>query len=334
MLSHGLNCDVLTLDAFARCWVQEGTLLDAVASRLPAEKRTGFGRLQARWTARNIERFDACMRVLSEQVAAAAHDGETIDEAAGSVGSRVLVTLGLRKDEQARNRAMASLADRLDANVKAATDRIIALHGLDGSTSETILKRVQQAYATQEPIPEGRAALFGGVLTGALSGLKADLATGGLSMGAGLLVGAVLGGLGGAGIARGINRLTGTERARLSWPDDFLDGLLRASVLRYLAVAHYGRGRGRFVEGEAPAFWHHEVQAELSQRVDVLHGIWNDARAAGHVNATTPALYDSLRGITASVLRRLYPDAVPAVIEPSARANPVSFSPTSQESTW
>ena len=334
MLSHGLSCDVLTLDAFARCWVQEGTLLDAVATRLPAGKRSGFSRLQAQWTARNIERFDTCMRVLSEQVAAAAHDGETIDEAAGSVGSRVLVTLGLRKDEQARNRAMASLADRLDANVKAATDRIIALHGLDGSTSETILKRVQQAYATQEPVPEGRAALFGGVLTGALSGLKADLATGGLSMGAGLLVGAVLGGLGAAGVARGINRLTGTERARLSWPDDFLDGLLRASVLRYLAVAHYGRGRGRFVEGEAPAFWHHEVQAEVSQRIDVLHSIWNDARATGHVNATTPAIYDALRGITAGVLRRLYRDAVPAGIEPSARANPVSFSPTSQESTW
>ncbi len=334
MLSHGLTCDVLTLDAFARCWVQEGTLLDAVATRLSTEKRDGFARMQSQWTARNVERFDDCMQVLAEQMAAAAHDAETIDEPAGSIGSRMLVTLGLRKDDDARSRAMAALAARLDASVKAATDRMIAINGLDGGTTETILKRVQEAYATQEPIPEGRAALFGGVLTGALSGLKADLATGGLSMGAGLLVGAVLGGLGGAGIARGINQLTGTERARLSWPDDFLDGLVRASVLSYLAVAHYGRGRGHFVEGETPAFWHHEVQAEVSQRIDVLHNIWNDARATGHVNATTPALYDALRGITAAVLRRLYRDAVPAGIVPSARANPVSFSPTSQESTW
>ena len=129
---------------------------------------------------------------------------------------------------------MAALAERLDAGVKATTNFMIAIHGLDGST-ETILKRVQESYSTQEPIPEGRAALFGGVLTGALSGLKADLATGGLSMGAGMLIGAVLGGLGGAGLARGINKLTGTEQARLRWPDDFLDGLIRASVLRYLA---------------------------------------------------------------------------------------------------
>jgi hypothetical protein len=262
------------------------------------------------------------MRVLAEQVAAAAHDGETMDGPAGSVGSRVLVTLGLRKDEGPRNRAMAALADRLDASVKAATDQVIALNGLHGSSTETILKRVQETYATQEPIAEGRAALFGGVLTGALTGLKADLVTGGLSMGAGLLVGAVLGGVGGAGIARGINRLAGTERARLSWPDDFLDGLFRASVLRYLAIAHYGRGRGRYVEGEAPAFWHHEVQAELEPRIGRLHETWANARASGHVNATVPALQREFRAVTAAVLRRLYRDAVPRQLSESDESNP------------
>jgi hypothetical protein len=322
MLAHGMSCDVLTLDAFARCWVQEGALLDAVAGRLSADKRAGLDRLRALWTARSVERFDTCMRVLAEQVAAAAHDGETMDGPAGSVGSRVLVTLGLRKDEGPRNRAMAALADRLDASVKAATDQVIALNGLHGSSTETILKRVQETYATQEPIAEGRAALFGGVLTGALTGLKADLVTGGLSMGAGLLVGAVLGGVGGAGIARGINKLAGTERARLSWPDDFLDGLFRASVLRYLAIAHYGRGRGRYVEGEAPAFWHHEVQAELEPRIGRLHETWANARASGHVNATVPALQREFRAVTAAVLRRLYRDAVPRQLSESDESNP------------
>ncbi|HQR71993.1 MAG TPA: GTPase domain-containing protein [Burkholderiaceae bacterium] len=322
LMGRGLTCDVLTLDAFARCWVQEGTLLRAVAARLPAAKAAAFERLRARWLDRNIERFDACMRTLAEQVAAAAHDGETIDEPAGSVGSRVLVTLGLRRDEGAKSRAMASLADRLDANVKAATDRMISLHGLDGGATAAVMKRVQDVYALQEPIPEGRAALFGGVLTGALTGLKADLATGGLSMGAGLLVGAVLGGLGGAGIARGINRIAGTERARLNWPDDFLDGLVRASVLRYLAVAHYGRGRGRFIEGEAPPFWHDEVQAELARRLDALHELWSNARTAGHVNATVPGLYRELREATVAVLNRLYPQAVPAELEGATPKNP------------
>ena len=189
---------------------------------------------------------------------------------------------------------------------------------------------MQQTYTTQAPIDEGRAALFGGVLSGALAGLKADLATGGLSMGAGLLVGAVLGGLGGAGIARGINRLTGTEQARLSWPDEFLDGLTCAAVLRYLAIAHYGRGRGRFVEGESPAFWYEAVQVALRPRIEVLHRLWSGARDSVGSAACVPALRDELREVTTAVLLQLYPAAaaifLPTAAQPrtSTRAGGVS----------
>lgn len=40
---------VLALDAFARCWVQERTWLQAVAAALPEAKRPGFARLAAAW---------------------------------------------------------------------------------------------------------------------------------------------------------------------------------------------------------------------------------------------------------------------------------------------
>ncbi len=309
LASHGLDCKVLTLDAFARCWVQEGALLDAVGHGLDEARRTGFDRLRGAWTARNLVRFDKSMGLLAEQLAAAAQDAELIDDAALSAGSRALVSLGLRRDDDARRRAMELLAQRLDARVRSATEQIITLHGLEGSATETILHRVQQTYTTQAPIDEGRAALFGGVLSGALAGLKADLVTGGLTMGAGLLVGAVLGGLGGAGIARGINRLTGTEQARLSWPDAFLDGLTCAAVLRYLAIAHYGRGRGRFVEGESPAFWYDAVQLALQPRIEELHRLWNEARDSLGPAECIPALRDELREVTAAVLLQLYPAA-------------------------
>ena len=128
-------------------------------------------------------------------------------------------------------------------------------------------------------------------------------------MGAGALIGAVLGGLGGAGIARGINRLTGTEQARLSWPDEFLDGLTCAAVLRYLAIAHYGRGRGRFVEGESPAFWYEAVQAALRPRAELLHRLWNEARESVGAVTCVPALRGKLRGVTTEVLLQLYPAA-------------------------
>ncbi|HTN49026.1 MAG TPA: DUF3482 domain-containing protein [Burkholderiaceae bacterium] len=307
LAAHGLDCEVLTLDAFARCWVQERALLDAIRPALADSKRIGFSRLRAEWEARSLDRFDASMRLLAEQLAAAAQDSEFIDDATLSPGSRALVSLGLRRSDDARRAAMGTLAQRLDGRVRAAMDRLIELHALEGTAGQTILHRVQQSYSTQAPIDEGRAALLGGVLSGALAGLKADLATGGLSMGAGLLVGAVLGGLGGAGIARGINRLTGSERARLSWPDEFLDGLACAAVLRYLAVAHYGRGRGRYVESESPAFWYDEVQNTLRPRAEIWHALWNQAR--GDAEGCVPALQAELRATTAQVLARLYPGA-------------------------
>ena len=40
----------------------------------------------------------------------------------------------------------------------------------------------------------------------------------------------------------------------------FLDGLVRSALLRYLAVAHYGRGRGDWAESEYPAHWPPEVE--------------------------------------------------------------------------
>ncbi len=308
----GYHCDVLTLDAFARCWVQEGELLAAVAARLPAVKRVGFERLRLQWTERSIERYEASMQQLAAQMARAACDSEPVDVGDASIGARVLVTLGLRGQDGARNAATAALAQRLDEGIRASTEALIELHQLEGSAGATVLDRVQRAYAIQEPIPEGRAALFGGVLTGALTGLKADLATGGLSMGTGMLVGALVGGLGGAGLARGINRLTGSEQVLLSWPDEFLDGLMRSGVLRYLAVAHYGRGRGEYVEGEAPAFWHGLVQQALQARVEMLHALWALARQTRDPDRIEAALVGQFAAVATEVLDRLYPRQVPA----------------------
>jgi GTPase Era involved in 16S rRNA processing len=52
--------DVLLLDAFTRCWVQEGRLLEAVAKSLP-NQQASFARLNAAWQQRNQQRFQASM---------------------------------------------------------------------------------------------------------------------------------------------------------------------------------------------------------------------------------------------------------------------------------
>ena len=314
---QGIVGDVLSLDAFARCWVQERVLLDAVATQLPIEQRAAMARLTAAWEEANVARFRASMRVLTEELAAAASDTEPVAAVTVTPAQRVLRAIGAdaRDADPAQQRAMDALAHRLDAAIRAATDRLIELHGLEGNASSEVLDRVQRHFALPEAVDEGRAALVGSIVTGALTGLKADLATGGLTFGAGMLVGGVIGGLAGAGVARGVNALRGADQPAVRWSDQALDGLVRSALLRYLAVAHFGRGRGRFVESEAPAFWIAVIDGALTPRLPALHEAWHRARVAdsdaASVNRT---LNDMLSDSAAQALDSLYPGRVPATL--------------------
>lgn len=320
--SLGLDTEVLALDAFARCWVQERVLLDAVGRHVPDTKRAAYARLVTTWTVRNIERFDASMRVLAEQLAQAVTDREPVKLPSTSTMQKLMHSVGIRRDEQkaAHESAMKTLATRLDAGSRAATDRLIALHGLDGQAALTVLERMRNNFATQERMDETRTALWGSVITGALTGLKADVAAGGLTLGAGMLVGGVIGGLAGAGVARGFNRLAGADHPDVSWSPEFLDGMARSSVLRYLAVAHFGRGRGRYVEGESPAFWRVEVEQQFAAHAAAFRTLWDAARESSFnesgFNRTeqfTADLQRAVADMTVGVLERLYPGTALAI---------------------
>ena len=66
--------EVLTFDAFARCWVQEFTLFAAVARVLPDARRPAFDRLVAAWKARRMAQFADAMAALATPIARAACD--------------------------------------------------------------------------------------------------------------------------------------------------------------------------------------------------------------------------------------------------------------------
>ena len=102
------------------------------------------------------------------------------------------------------------------------------------------------------------------VVSGAATGLSADMMAGGLTLGAGALLGAIAGGLTAAGAAWGFNQGLDRSQASVKFADPFLQTMLVGAVLRYLAVAHFGRGRGNYVESEAPPFW----QAEAEQAIN------------------------------------------------------------------
>jgi hypothetical protein len=304
---------VTTVDAFARCWVQELTLLGLVGEAMPADLRPAYARLVAAWQARRRVQYDQAMKALAAPIAGAACDREALPDAAGGSPLRELgrrLGIGRTESGRAQRQAALALARRLDQALGASTERLVALHGLEGRAKGEVLARLAAGVTVDAPISEGRAAMWGGVVSGALSGLAADLAASGLTFGAGLLTGAVLGALGGAGVARGMNVARGKAGASLGWDAELLTGLVRSALLRYLAVAHYGRGRGDWIETEYPPGWEPlvaEIVGERRARLDLLWG-------RREVDCDEAAIAQQLRGLLAEAaletLDRLYPGAL------------------------
>ncbi|MBZ8139034.1 GTP-binding protein [Rubrivivax gelatinosus] len=296
---------VLAMDAFARCWVQEGVLLQAIAGVLDGEARAAAARLAAAWAAQRLQTFDAAVDELATSLARTACARAPLGEGGW---------LARRHDADDARRA---LADALDTEVRASTGRLLALHGIDGRAEREILERVAAQVELHARIGEGRAALMGGVLSGALAGLKADLASGGLTLGGGMLAGGLLGALGAAGIARGLNVVRGTDRGFASWSAEAMGPLVEAALLRYLAVAHFGRGRGEWAQGEAPPHWRVLVAELLATRQAELAALWDGRSTRADNTGDAEALAQALRAPLAAVLRaalqRLYPQAWAAV---------------------
>ncbi len=305
--------DVLLLDAFTRCWVQEGRLLQAVAMVLP-KYQTEFARLSTSWQARNRQRWHAAMDVLAQRLTRAAQDRELLNDVGWTdklkeAGAVLGKAMGLPGGAHGpKELAMTRLAQRLDTDIRTSMDALIALHHLDGHASSAVLTRLAEHYALQVPQSEGKAALWGGVVTGALMGLKADILSGGLTLGGGMLAGGVLGALGGAGLARGYNLVKGVDQPTVAWTPNVLDGLTRSALLGYLAVAHFGRGRGAWTETEPPAFWVARIDAALAPHLDALHALWATAaeKSVHHLHAE---LKTRLVQTSQALLLSLYPDS-------------------------
>jgi len=301
---------VLPLDAFARCWVQELVLLQAIESVLQGERLALMQRLSAAWRAQRLALYDASVDALAQSMArlALARE-ELVERGTLRAGLRKLgAALGLSSDE--RNPALlaqAALAEALDAEVRASTTQLIELHGLAGQAQGEILQRLATHYQLQLRMDESKAALIGGALTGALVGLKADVAAGGLTLGGGLLAGGLLGALGAAGLARAVNLVRGTDKSWIAWNAEALDTLLQAALLRYLAVAHFGRGRGEWERAETAPHWPPVVERALAAEADTLVALW--AQRGGDESALAQQLRPVIDRALRATLLQLYPQS-------------------------
>jgi len=307
MRQYAVVRDVLALDAFARCWVHEQVFYDAVGAVLPEDRREIYARLLTQWEANNAQRFRQSMALLAQQLADAARDRQLVETGQQGMLSSALKLVGIGKgDERKRQeRAMNTLVARLNLSIGQATVGLLSLHRLDASEASRINARVSNNFVVKAPVEKGQAALLGAIVSGAATGLSADLAAGGLTLGTGALLGGVIGALTFAGAAWGFNASTDRHHPVITLSDEFLRTLLVTNVLRYLAVAHFGRGRGNFVESEAPAFWQDEVEQAVALREDEVRELWPALRQQDDADITR--VDQLLAAITGQVLSRLYP---------------------------
>jgi len=279
---------VVPLDAFTRCWVQEGVLLRQVESVLPEARRPLMRALTEVWRRRSLAVFDESAARIGAYLAAAAADHERLG--------------GERAGRAEKRRAMRNLATRLDAATRDLMDALLDLHTLQGRFQEDVRTRLEEDFRMPGEVAwsSGGAAMFGAAMGGAAGGVAADVLTGGLSFGAGAITGALLGAMGAAGLLKGFQLVSGDDEPVVRWSQDFVRELAEQTVLRYLAVAHFGRGRGEWRELGNPQRWTALVERVLRSRAGALADCVALARDAAALRAdaasrTTHVVRDVLR---------------------------------------
>lgn len=291
---------VLSLDSFSRCWMLEGVLLEYIQRLLPTESQETMIRLTDRWKGQNTEVFKKAMNRVAHVLTRAASDEEDVNE-----------TGQLRKMKV--KRAAQELRLRLEQDICLAMKDLIEWHGLEGEAAIKIQSQLQdvtvpiESSAIEEAL--GRAALggFGGAAAGTAAGAAIDAATGGMSLGLFALTGAFLGAL---GLAAWGNEVEMEETLKIKWVPEFLHTLTQDLLLRYMAVAHFGRGRGSFqADQDSPIIWQEAIRNVYEDDQSAFQRIWetDDERASQGMDERTPRLAVQLESVTREVLRTLYP---------------------------
>ena len=210
-------------------WLPDGRLLQALVRLLDGDPR--LIRLAAAWTMRQQALLERGVDEIAQTLARVARTREPVPETGGGLmgGSR---TEADAARESARNALLASLEREL-------ADHRTRLQTLLGraATADVNASGVPAAeVALRSRVGEGKAAVVGGLLSGAAVGFKADVLSGGLTMGAGAVAGGLLGALSAAGAARGLNVLRGTDRSHVTWDEVAMQAIATALLQRWAVL--------------------------------------------------------------------------------------------------
>lgn len=269
MNNHPIVSSVLPMDAFARCWVQEYALFDAITQALPEELQATMDSLNEAWSRKRQVAYNSSIQAMAHYLEKLANDREVAESASVIDQIKFLgKRLGLLKNETTNDSisaAQTALSSRAADEFCALTDKLISINGLKGKgVRKELLKRMQTDWDVKSAIPKTPAAVVSAIGTGAAGGLASDLATGGFSLGLGALIGTVFGALGGVGLAAVYNHKKEVNQTTVSWSQSALITFFTEVILLYLAVSHFGRGRGNWLESESPDYWKQLSRAYIS----------------------------------------------------------------------
>lgn len=296
MSSYSIVSDVLSMDAFARCWVQEFVLFDAIGKALPEEFEGTFESLREVWTRQRRTAYNSSIQAMATYLTQLANDKEVIQNISiidqiKFLSKRVGLFKQVAKADPLRA-AQTALSARAADDFCALTDKLIAVNKLKGyGIRKELLKRVQKDWKITHSVSPASAALAGAIGTGAAGGLASDIATGGLSFGLFTLIGTAVGALGGAGLAVTYNHKKDVNGTVVAWSDKAMHEFFVDAVLLYIVVAHFGRGRGNWIEGEYPEHWKKNIE---------------DTLKSNNIKATS---YNHLHSTIHQLLKTIYPSA-------------------------
>jgi len=303
---HPVVREVLNFDAFARCWVQEDVLMETISGLLSERKSASFAALKNGWHARNLRTFEMSVRLLAEQLTASVLDGVEVRP------ETLIERMGIGRGEINKAYAVArqKLATKLAERLERTTNELITLHGLEGAAERKMQHVAREHFHQPEHVSESIWGVVASFAGGAMGGLIADLKLGGMSFGGGALLGGLASGLGAYALIRTYNLVRAND-GRLHWSREHFREQVRLITLCYLAVAHFGRGRGDWRDGVQPSHWHESCTAVIESRSDAVNQVWKHAvdkkamreavfREMGHL----------VHEFAREVLKRLYPHDV------------------------
>lgn len=308
---HLLELDIVksvsTLDAFTRCWTQEHHILEKAAEQMEGDKKKTADKLADAWIERNLAIFEKSVDEITELFVFSLLDTEKLKET--TVADKLKNLLGKNDQDAEMDRIQQDMYKRLANRTAETINRLIANHGLDGQTARELARSSTDEFTFNRNVEEPLVAAVGGAVSGLVAGLSADLVSGGMTFGGGAILGMMLGAGTTYALAKGYN-LTQTGVNEVRWTEAQFQSQVKFIIMLYIAVSHFGRGRGAWQDPENnPAHWEQTTDDILLTNKETLNVLWEKGGAEGKQDKLTKAMRKEVRQLLTTALSKLYPDS-------------------------